>query len=82
MTKHISQLVSTGIKRANTTDTNWYDNDHLFDQLGDLVNPTFRAWYCKHFYRLGKIKVLELAAVARSDGKQPAKLFSLLLKRA
>jgi hypothetical protein len=75
------QLVSTGIKRLKPTDTNWYDNDYLYSQLSDLVNPQYKAWYCKQFYRIGKAKVLELASVARNDGKQPAKLFSILLKR-
>jgi hypothetical protein len=76
------QLVSTGIKRLNPTDTNCYENDYLFQQLGDLVNEKFKAWYCKEFYRLGKVKVLELASVAKSDGKQPAKLFSYLLRKS
>lgn len=76
----LSQLVPTGIKRLNPTDTNWYDNDHLYDQLGDLVNNQFKGWYMKQFYRLGKDKVLVLASQAKADGKYPAKLFSKLLK--
>jgi len=79
----LSQLVSTG--RANEiipTDTNWYDNDHLYSQLSDLVNDSFKPWYMKQFYRLGKDRVLILAAQAKVDGRQPAKLFSSLLKRA
>ena len=79
------QLVSTGIKRFKptdiTTDTK-YDNDFLFEQLSDLVNPQFRKWYCGIFYRLGKDKVLQLASIARSDGKQPIKLFSYLLSKS
>lgn len=80
---HLSQLVSTGtFSERKTTDTNWYENDHLYEQLSDLTNPTFKAWYMKHFYRLGRERVLILAAQARSDGKQPARLFSKLLKEA
>jgi hypothetical protein len=82
MTTHISQLVSTGIKQLNPTDTNWYDNDYLYKELGGLVNDSFKPWYMKQFYRLGKERVLILAAQAKADGKEPAKLFSLLLKRA
>jgi hypothetical protein len=75
-----SQLVSTGINKFNTTDTNCYEADHLFNQLTDLVNPQFRAWYCKRFYALGKDRVLILASQARADGRDPRKLFSTLIK--
>jgi hypothetical protein len=39
----------------------------------------FRAWYCKAIYRLGPHNFLELARQARM-GKEPARLFSTLLK--
>lgn len=58
----------------------YYTNDQLFDMLPDLVNQQFRAWYCERFYALGHQRVLELASVARSDGKEPRKLFSFLIK--
>jgi hypothetical protein len=79
------QLVTTDINKLITTDTTdvgrrKYDNDYLYEQLSDLVNQQFRAWYCKEFYRLGKDKVLQLASIARADGRQPARLFSLLIK--
>lgn len=76
------QLVSTGKNKYIPTDINCYDNDVLFNELTDLVNPQFRAWYCKQFYRLGKTKVLELASTAKADGRDPRKLFSTLLKNA
>lgn len=85
------QLVSTdttGFNKVKTTDTTGTTNtkrcdvDDLFDDLGSLVNPRFKPWYCKMFYTLGRTRVLELASVAKADGKQPSKLFSLLLKRA
>lgn len=78
------QLVSTGINNLNQlipTDKT-YDNDRLYDDLGDLVNPQFRAWYCKSFYRLGKDRVLVLASQARADGNDKRRLFSKLLKQA
>ena len=79
----LSQLVSTGrSKEIIPTDTNWYDNDYLFKDLGDLVNERFKPWYMKEFYRLGKEKVLILASQAKADGKYPAKLFSKLLKNS
>ena len=84
----VSTDIPTGFNKVKTTDTTGttntkrYDADELFDLLPDLTNPRFKAWYCKMFYALGRTRVLELASVARADGKQPSKLFSLLLKRA
>lgn len=79
------QLVSTGIKKFKTTDiptdSNKYDNDYLFEQLSDLVNPEYKKWYMKRFYTLGKEEVLRLASQAKSDGNNPQKLFSYLLKK-
>jgi hypothetical protein len=83
------QLIPTGINSVNSTDTTVkdrgakkFDADHLFDMLPDLVNPTFKAWYCKMFYALGKDRVLQLASLARQDGKDNRKYFSHLLKKA
>ncbi len=85
-TSHLSQLIPTGKYSeripTDTTDINCYDNDYLYMELSDLVNPQFKSWYMKCFYKLGKDRVLTLAAQARADGKQPRKLFSLLLKQA
>lgn len=87
----LSQLIpidTTGISRVkpiDTTDTNYagrYENDELFDQLSDLVSADWRPWYCKHFYRLGKDRVLQLAGVARAEGRSPKKYFARLLKQA
>lgn len=82
----VAQLITTGINKLNPTDTTGsskkYDNDHLFGMFPDLVNPTFKAWYCKVFYKLGKDLVLRLASEARADGKDKRKYFSVLLKKA
>lgn len=80
-----SQLVSTDRNKflvsTDTTDTNRYENDQLFEMLTDLVNPTYRAWYCGLFYKLGRERVLRLASVARADAKtNPRGYFSKLLK--
>jgi hypothetical protein len=56
--------------------------DRLFSDLGNLVNQQFKPWYCRVFYRIGRSKALELAAVAKSDGFNPPRLFSKLLKEA
>lgn len=89
------QLVSTGkVNFSLPTDSSYqliepqtnantqYDNDHLFNQLSDLVNETWRGWYMKRFYALGTQRVLQMASIARADGKHPAKLFSKMLKDA
>lgn len=81
------QLVSTGLKPTDkqliSTDSGShkkFEADHLVEALPDLVNQQFRAWYCQRFYALGKDEVLRLASIARADGKNPAKLFSYMLK--
>lgn len=77
--------VATGINNLNTTAT---DNctpmqaDELFVHLQDLVNPQFKAWYCQQFHGLTRTKVIQIAAQAKADGKDPRKLFSFLLKNA
>ena len=66
--------------------TNSVDNcnpmDQLFRELQDLVNPQFKAWYCKMFYKLGRDKVIVLASLARADGYDQRRYFSKLLKQA
>ena len=73
---------TTGIEPQTNVYTQTHDNDILFNQLSDLVNDTFRAWYCRQFYKLGTQRVLQMASIARADGKYPAKLFSKMLKDA
>lgn len=81
----IDKSLPTDTTDTNTNRTNVYtqhDNDHLFNQLSDLVNDTWRGWYMKRFYAIGTQRVLQMASVARADGKHPAKLFSKMLKDA
>jgi membrane-bound lytic murein transglycosylase MltF len=81
------QLVSTGKNKYIPTDISTvtskkkYDNDFLLEELSDLTNDNFRAWYCSKFYKLGKDRVLELASIARADGKNPSRYFSYLLSK-
>jgi hypothetical protein len=91
----LSTDISTGINNLIPTDTNWYqlistdrvnnlkvyEVDNIYNQLPDLVNHKFRAWYVSRFYDLGKDQVFRLASLARADGKNPQKLFSYLLKK-
>lgn len=56
--------------------------DNLIVELNELITPAFKAWYCKQFYRLGRERVLRLAAIAKADGFDQRKYFSKLLKEA
>ena len=85
------QLIPIEIHKVNSTDTTVstvkdrgrkYDADHLFEQLTDLVNQDFKAWYCKMFYKLGVEQVLRLTSIARQDGKDKRKYFSHLLRKS
>lgn len=67
---------------VTTVGTKYKEADILFEDLSDLVNQDFKKWYCKRFHELGHEKVLRLASQARSDGLQPRKLFSYLLRQA
>lgn len=53
--------------------------DKLLADCSDLINPTFREWYCKAFYRLGIQQTHQLAKQARG-GNAPAKYFSFLIR--
>lgn len=56
------------------------EQDILYSMLSDLTNDLFKAWYCTTFKRLGREKTMNLASLARADGKDPRKYFSYLLK--
>lgn len=65
-----------------TTGKNYFEINILYEDLLDLTNDTFKAWYCKVFYQLGIERVRVLASQARADGKNPKRLFSHLLQEA
>lgn len=76
-----NQQLTTETNKLNTV-VNCRDTiDLLFGELGDLTNPTFKAWYCKLFYTIGRQRVLQLASIARADGYDTRKYFSKLLKK-
>lgn len=57
-----------------------FNVDALYEKLPDLVNDSFKAWYCAAFWKLGGAKVTDVAEQARK-GKNPRRLFSWLLKQ-
>lgn len=67
-----------------------FDNDYLYEALGDLINhevnprtgKTMRHWYLKCFFAIGKDTALKIASIARADGKDKKRYFSVLLKQA
>jgi len=52
----------------------------LVVEFGDLINPRFQDWYAKQARLLGLDRFRILAAIARQEGKDPAKYFSWLIK--
>ena len=55
--------------------------DRVLDSFPLLVSEEFRAWHATQIKRLGAKKYIELADRATKYGKEPAKLFSSLLKK-
>lgn len=53
----------------------------LLKDCADLISPAYKDWYARTFYQLPAEVVQSLASQARADGREPAKLFSHLLKR-
>lgn len=77
--------LAAGVNNLNqlaTDNCTFKEANELLKILSDLVNTQFKRWYCKQFYRLGRTRVMEIAALAHADGKDPQKLFSFLLKNA
>jgi hypothetical protein len=89
--QHISKFIRPtavqlgGLYKTSTADTteqlSCNEVDELLDAVSDLVNPSFREWYCKAFYKLGPQTVHALAKQSRK-GKNPARYFSFLLRHA
>lgn len=73
--KHIFKPVKVVHNFLNNT------NNTLLEETKDLINPKFSQWYRKRFTELGKDRVLQLASIARADGKNPPRLFNYLLKK-
>lgn len=56
--------------------------DDAIEQIQDLITmPTLKPWYCSAAYKLGVTKLLQLASIARADGKDKPKFFSYLINR-
>lgn len=90
MTKSFGELVrqrplSTEQLTTGSNEVKPIDNcttvDRALEQVSDLISGEFKAWYAKQAYRLGASRFLGLASDAR-QGREPAKLFSYLLRRA
>lgn len=58
-------------------------NKQLYMELADLTNPRtngkMELWYLQEFERLGFVRVMELASLARQNGRIPHKYFSKLI---
>lgn len=76
--------LTTGSSRARPTDNCQLTTgaiDRALQQAQDLVPDDFRAWHASMVRKLGVGRYLGLASDARR-GRQPARLFSHLLKEA
>jgi len=84
MSSEISTIITQRQLKTDVKTVNNCNNpiDELIAELSDLVNPEFKAWYCKTFYKLGREHVMVLASKARVDGYDKRKYFSKLLKGA
>lgn len=75
--------LSTGrsnLKQLSTEQLSVSEVDTIYKDISDLTNETFKSWYCKRIYQLGRQEILKRASIARADGKEPKKLFSTLIK--
>jgi hypothetical protein len=82
--KQLLDTTATELNKLKPTATEQlkpHEQDILYTTLSDLVNNQFRPWYCQAFASLGRERVLELASLARADGKDKCKYFSFLLKK-
>lgn len=79
----VKTTVYNNLKTTVKTIDNYKPVDDLYDQLPDLVNQQFRAWYCQTFHKLGRDHVLKIASIAKADAKvDKRRYFSSLLKIA
>lgn len=79
-TERIASQSSTATDNCSCDCHNTFDEVNKFlIAFGDVTNPQFRAWYCKAIYSLGCQAFLDVADEARK-GREPARLFSRLLK--
>lgn len=70
---------TTGLKKG--MGKQYLEVDALYEDLHDLVNDKFKAWYCSSFFKIGREKVQRLASEAKADTNGDAKkLFSHLLR--
>jgi hypothetical protein len=71
----------TDVTTASSKGENYAKIDALYGSVSDLVNESFKPWYCKQFQTLGRDTVLQCAAIARQEARgDKRKYFSYLLK--
>lgn len=75
--------------KYRTTEINKYNKpssykttDLLIAEVTDLINPDYQKWHCRTAFKLGREKYLKLASIARADGRDPKRYFSLLCNQA
>jgi hypothetical protein len=81
--RHSAEQLERSLNKTSTVVTaeqlSCNEVDKLVADCSDIINPSFKEWYCKAFYKLGADKAYQLAKQARS-GNSPAKYFSFLIR--
>lgn len=72
-----SQLVKTNKTNCQSVAT----VDQLLIKHAELIEQPYAKWFAKRFYSISPEIVDRLASEARADGKNPARLFSYLIKK-
>lgn len=76
----IAQLTTVNNNLTTIDNCSRKEVDILLKDCSDLIEPTFKEWFAKSFYSLNRNKIIQLASVARNDGKNPRRYFSYLIK--
>lgn len=82
--KSLKELLQVKAKLSSTRsnrDINKNPIDSVLEDYQELLHPEFRAWYALAIKRLGRHQFMQVAAVARQEGRHPQRYFNWLLKR-
>lgn len=56
--------------------------DWALQELKQLIDPQWKAWHASKARLIGVEQYLKIGSIAKSDGKNPAKYFTYLLRKA
>lgn len=88
ITSTTSRATSKATSNTSTTSSRKkqdfkYDCDELYEMYSHLCGDSrFKPYYTGAFYKLGKESVMRIASMAKSEGKDPARVFGIKIKQA